>query len=154
MSAIVITHQQPPPKSDNPIVNFVVDLLRSILAKLAGLVSLDFDVRAERTLQAERGVLFVSSPVTAAAPVLLENVAPDVIVKDFTTALICFDSGSGSGRYRYDGQSPLSAATAAAGLPIPAAGFVITITGALNIRSFRVIGEPLQTLNMSIMLHQ
>lgn len=148
-----ITHRQPAPRSDNPIVNYLIDLLGKLYDLVRGLVTLDEKVRADRTLSAERAVLFQGSAITTTV-LAMEVLIPDVINKDFTTAMIMFDGTSGSGRFRYDGQNPTSAATAVAGLPIPSGGFQLTITGALNIRSFRVVAEPAQALNMSVMLHQ
>ena len=153
--ATVIQHQEPQPQSGNAFVDYLAGLLKSMLTALTGLLTLDAGVRAQRTVNAERGVLFGGATVVAAAVTSFEVLFPDVITKDFTTALIVFDTASGAGRFRYDGGFPVSAAaTATAGLPIPAGGFTFRLTGALNIRSFRVIGEPAATLNMSVMLHQ
>lgn len=152
--ATIIKHVQPAPKTGNAALDYAIGLIGRILTALLGLVSLDDSVRAERSEVAERAVLFASATVVGTAVTAMEVIAPDVITKTFTTALIMFDTSSGSGRFRYDGQNPLTAAAAASGLPIPSGGFQIVITGQLNIRSFRVIGEPAQTLNMSVMLHQ
>lgn len=152
--SLIIQHDAPIPQTGNRALDFALGVLNKMLTALVGLLTLDDKVRAQRTLVAERGVNFQGLVVTNAAVTAFEVLIPDVITKDYTTALIMFDTASGAGRFRYDGQNPVAAATAAAGLPIPAGGFQFRLTGALNIRSFRVIAEGGTNLNLSVMLHQ
>lgn len=149
---LVIARPAQPPQTNDPILQWLIATLKSIAESLIGLITLDADVRAQRTQAAERGVFFTG--VSSATLISFETLIPETIVKDFTTALIMFDSTSGAGRFRYDGGIPAAAALATSGMPIPASGYQLVITGALNIRSFKVIGEAGATLNLSVTLHQ
>jgi hypothetical protein len=153
---MIITRPLPLPDGSNPqqTASWVVDALAKILKALDGLYSLDFELRERRTMGAERAILYVPLVVTNAGPTRFRIAIPDTLVKNFTTALIQTDAGSGPGRYRYDGQDPLAAATAAAGLPIPNAGATIIITGAENIASMSLIAEGGAAMQVSVMLHQ
>src|SRR5262245_57815068 len=153
---IVIQRPLPPPDGSNPqqTASWIVDTLGKLLKLIDGLYSLDFELRERRTLGAERAILYVPLVVTAAGVSRFRLLIPDVVTKNFTTALIQTDAGSGAGRFRYDGQDPIPAtATAAAGLPIPAGGATIVITGAENIASFAVTAEA-GNIQLSVMLHQ
>ena len=63
----------------------------------------------------------------------------------FYQLVLTFDGTSGSGRYRIDGPPP----TPTNGIGIPAAGVVLTITGAENIKAFKLIAEGGQTLQFA-----
>lgn len=153
---LIITRPLPPPDGSDPKATgaYIVDVLGKLFELLDGLYSLDFKLRERRTLGAERAVLYVPLVVTNAGATRFRIAIPDTVTKNFTTALIQTDAGSGPGRYRYDGQDPLPLATAAAGLPIPTAGATVIITGAENISSFSVIAETAANLQLSVMLHQ
>lgn len=153
---MIVTRPLPPPDGSNPqqSASWIIDTLAKILETLDGLYSLDTKLRERRTLGAERAILYVPLVVTAAGVSRFRTLIPDTVTKNFTTALIQSDAGSGPGRFRYDGQDPLPAtATAAAGLPLPAAGGTIVITGAENIASFAITAEA-ANIQLSVMLHQ
>ena len=146
---LIIQRPKPAVGSDMTAVSaWIIDALSQIIAALTSLVTLDSDLRAQRTTVAERGVLFEQAAVTNAAVVQFQALIPSVVVEDYTTALIAFDETSGPGRYRFDGAPP----TIAVGMPIPTNGTMITLVGALNIRSFQVIAETATALNMSVTL--
>lgn len=65
--------------------------------------------------------------------------------KGFYQAIITFDAGCGSGRYRVDGVD----ATPLQGIPIPAGGVVLVITGQDNIRNFTMVAESGQNLTFA-----
>lgn len=65
--------------------------------------------------------------------------------KLFTQAIITFDAGCGSGRYRIDGID----ATTVQGIPIPSGGVVLVITGDNNIRNFSMMAEAGQSLTFA-----
>lgn len=150
---IIVTRPLPPPDGSNlsAVLSWLVDAIGKLIELVTGLVTLDANVRETRSLNAERAVLFASSVVTNLAIIRMQALVPTSVTETYTTALIQFDAGSGPGRWRADGGDPLAAATAAAGMPIPTGGFTLTLTGALNIRSFAVIAEA-ANLNMSITL--
>ena len=151
---LVIQRKAPKPDGNDPqaMWNWLIDILSKIYDALYGLFTLDAEVRAIRTVAAERAVLFTG--VASAVLISFETLIPDTIVKDFTTAVINFDAGSGAGRYRYDGGIPSNVNAPTSGMVIPAGAFQLTIVGALNIRSFKAIGEGGATLNLSVTLHQ
>lgn len=144
------------PSLKNPValIDWAVQWAKAVLNALRGLVSLDADVRELRTLNAETAELFVSAAVVAGAVTRLRDLEPRVITQAFTTALIMFDGAAGAGRWMVHGPDPTSAATAAAGMPVPAGGATLVITGQRNIANFAVIGEPAATLNMSVTLYK
>jgi len=97
---------------------------------------------------AERCVL-TSEPTAvtdaAAVPASERAIDEDQI---FSTCILTFDEASGRGRYRLDGPNP----TQTVGVQIPSGGGELTIVGAWNIRSFRVIGEAGQALQFTSQL--
>lgn len=154
--AIIIQRPQAPPSGSNPlaIIPWLVSTLTGILDALRGLLTLDADVRDTRTRVAERAVAFFQTgdggipALTDAAVLVFGNIYPDTVTQYFTTALIQFDAASDALRWRTDGQNP----STTVGMPIPANGYSLTITGALNIRSFAVICEAGGTATMSVTL--
>jgi hypothetical protein len=60
----------------------------------------------------------------------------------FAQLIIVFDTTSGAGRYRVDGQLP----TTAVGFEIPAGGFTLEITGMDNIKNFRMVAQTATTM--------
>lgn len=151
---LIIELPKPKPTSNDPaaVVDWLVEAIGKIASYLRGLLILDADVRAQRTLVAERGVLFTG--VSSAALISFETLIPQTVIEDYTTAAIAFDAASQAGRYRYDGGIPDAGAAPTSGMPIPAGAFQINLTGALNIRSFRAIGDGGNTLRLSVTLHK
>lgn len=123
-----------------PALARIVDLLRSLIT-LSRFSAGDPEY-------AERCVL-TSAPtaVTDAAAVPASDRALDES-DVFSTCIITFTETSGRGRYRIDGPNP----TQTIGVQIPSGGGELTIIGAWNIRSFRVIGEAGQALNFTAQL--
>lgn len=156
MGSLVITRPKAPPSGKDPaaVFDWLIDALTKLLAYVGSLVSLDEELRKLRSESAERAVLFVSAVVTNAGVTAMQTIAPSVVTEVYTTALIMFDTTSGLGRWRDDGGSPVAAAGAASGMPIPAGISQILLVGALNIRSFQVIAEAGVALQMSIELHK
>jgi hypothetical protein len=149
---LIIRRQSPAPSTPESLIGWALDKADQLLAYLRALVTLDAATRATRSQQAERATLFVSAVVTNAAVTRLTDLVVGLLSETYTTALVSFDGGSGPGRWRIDGSDPTPAtATAAAGMPIPAGGVVLTIAGRLNIQDFRVTAEA-ANLNMSVTL--
>ncbi len=142
------------PTTPEAQAKFVLTALDAILDRLTSLVTLDRALRVERSEGSERALVFLSAVVTGAAPTTIAALWPQVVNQVYTTALIQFDATGGTARWRMDGAPPLPVAAAASGMPVPAGFSTMNIVGALNIRSFQVVAEPAQTLNMSITLFQ
>jgi len=151
---LVITRELPPPDGTDSraTVKYIVDILSKLYELIRGLVTLDENVRQQRTIAAERGVFFIGS--SSAALISFETLIPDTITQDFTTALIQFDATSGAAHYRYDGGTPNALGLSTSGMPVPAGAFQIVLVGALNIRSFKIIGDAAATVNLSVTLHK
>lgn len=151
---IQIKAKTPPPSASNPAgaLDWALQAAKDLLHYVRGLFMLDQDVREQRTVNAERAMIFTSSTVTAAAVIRLRDLVNSLDAGEpFTTALIMFDSTSAAGRWRIDGGAPTAGGGAGTGMPITAGGGTLTITGLANIRDFQVIGEAANLL-MSVTL--
>lgn len=142
------------PTEGPAVIKLALSALQAIIKLLQSLVTLDRATRQERSEGSERALIFTSAVVTGATPTRMDTLVPQVVNQTFTTALIMFDTTGGLGRWRMDGGIPNPVAAAASGMPIPTGFSSINVVGALNIRSFQVVAEPAQTLNMSITLFQ
>jgi hypothetical protein len=152
---INLAPKQPNANDPTAVFGWFMSWAEAMLKALRGLVYLDFGVREVRSLHAESANVFVSAIVVSTGVTRLRDEFPIVQDKVFTTALIMFDAGSGAGRFRLDGQDPIPAtATAAAGMPVLAAGGSLVITGQQNIARFAITAEGATALNMSITLYQ
>ena len=151
---IQIRQELPPPSAKDPktAIDWALAQARELLHYVRGLFMLDLDVREQRTVNAERAMIFTSATVTAAQVTLLRDLVQALQADEyFTTALIMFDSTSAAGRWRIDGGTPTAGGGAGSGMPITAGGGTLTITGLANIRDFKVIGEAANLL-MSVTL--
>lgn len=101
--------------------------------------------------QAERAV-FTSAPVAVSDTVITVIQQAQDFTQVYSTALLTFTAGSGSGRRTLDGSAPT--ATGSQGVPVPAGGGTLEIHGADNIRGFRIIGETGQALSFTAELFQ
>lgn len=115
-----------------------------IAQEILALVKSDYGLRALQGLNAQQACYFdqpfggVTGNTTYHVEPFTAPTGPEI----FTSLVITFDTGSGSGRYRNDGIDP----TASRGHQIPAGGGILTITGHPNIARFGMIAEAGQTL--------
>lgn len=120
--------------------------LAKLAAQLALLLRQDAELRAQQANNAPQASAFdqPSGGVTGATEYNITEA--QAASKNFYQLVITFDATSGSGRYRIDGASPTPAG---AGVGIPSGGVVLTITGANNIRNFKMVAETGQTLKFA-----
>jgi hypothetical protein len=151
---LLIKQHEPAPSAANTkgAIDWALKAAQALLDYIRGLYLLDQDLRAQRTLNAERAMVFTSSTVGFATPIRLRDLVNSLDAGEYyTTALIAFDSTSGAGRWRIDGGAPTPGGGAGTGMPINAGGATLVITGLANIRDFQVIGETANLL-MSVTL--
>lgn len=101
--------------------------------------------------QAERCV-FTSAPTAVTATAIVTIAQAQDRSKTYSTLILWFTSGSGSGRRTIDGSQPTAAGTQ--GVQIPAGGGQYTIRGAENIRNFQLIAETGQSMSFTAELFQ
>lgn len=123
-------------KLDTPILSVIA---REILA----LVKSDSELRALQGANAPRAYYFGAGTITNAAAVVI-NEARSGVGQIFYQLVIVFDTTSGAGNYRIDG--PDATAALGGGIPIPAGGGTLVITGHDNIRNFSIIAQGATTM--------
>lgn len=126
---------------------FILDApgIAKLAAQIAAIIRQDSDLRHVQGRNAPIAKYFdqPTGGVTGATVYLISQAQNGN--EDFYQLVLTFDAASGSGRYRIDGPPP----TPTIGVAIPAAGVVLTITGADNIKNFKMIAEAGQTLTFA-----
>lgn len=123
--------------------------LGKIAAAITSLVNQNAALRAVQAANAPQATAFDQQGLQGVGGisgntlyVILEAQAQN---RAFSQLVMTFDAGSGAGRYRMDGANP----TAIRGIPVPAGGVVLVITGRNNIEQFKLIAEAGQTLTFA-----
>lgn len=126
--------------------------IAKLAAQLAALLRSDAALRNTQGANAQQakyfdqpGVFSSVNSVAVTGNVVYSIVQAQTDNEKFYSLVLTFDATSGSGRYRIDGPIP----TPTIGTAIPAAGVVLTIIGADNIRNFKMVAEAGQTLVFS-----
>jgi hypothetical protein len=131
----------------DPNTTFVLDSpgLAKLVAQIAALIRSDADLRKVQSQNALQAKYFdqPAGGVTGATVYSITQAQNNNEL--FYQLVLTFDAASGSGRYRIDGPPP----TPTTGIAIPAGGVVLTITGADNIKNFKLTAEALQTLTFA-----
>jgi len=128
-------------------VNILARIKAPILATIAQEVLLllrsDAELRAIQGANAARACYFTAGTATNAGA---SNIAQAFsgTGEIFYQLSITFDITAGAGNYRMDGPAPTAAL--GGGVPIPAGGGTLTITGYDNIRNFQFIAQGAVTM--------
>jgi len=118
-------------------------ILSTIAQELLALMRSDAALRELQGLNASRACYFGAGIVTNAAAQVI-NEANSGTGEVFYQLVVVFDVTAGAGNYRIDG--PAATAPLGGGLPIPAGGGTLTITGHDNIRNFSMIAQGATTM--------
>lgn len=118
-------------------------ILQAIAAELLALIRSDAALREIQGQNAARACYFASGTVTnAAAQNIVEANSGNGEI--FYQLAVVFDITAGAGNYRIDG--PPAQAALGQGIPIPAGGGTLIITGHDNIRNFSMIAQGATTM--------
>lgn len=127
----------------SPPENFALQApgLAHLTAQMAALLAQTAEVRAEQAKNAAQASNFDQQGFQGVGGVTGDTVysitEAQSAAKRFYQLVITFDAGSGAGRYRLDGGTPRPTE----GIPIPAGGVVLVITGGSNIQQFKMVAE-------------
>lgn len=128
-------------------------ILKLIAQEVLALVKSDYALRALQGAQAPQACYFDRQTLGAGSFVNI----PYAITQArsggneiFTSLVVTFDTASGLGFYRVDGQDP----TTTVGIEIPAGGGILQINGHNNIKNFAMINQAATTLPFARVLYK
>lgn len=114
-----------------------------LVAQAAALLRQDMELRGIQSQNAPQAK-YPDQPAGGVTGVTLYNILQAQNENEkFATAVLFFETASGTGRYRIDGANPTAAG---GGIFIPAGAGQLIIPGWNNIARFRLIAETGQTL--------
>lgn len=114
-------------------------ILGSIAKEFLALIRNDAELRRLWSLNAPRACYFATGTLNAATPQRIVEANSGNGEVFFQLAVI-FDGTAGAGNYRIDGPDA-AAAVPTGGVPIPAGGGTLIITGMDNIKNFSMISQ-------------